>query len=211
MSQKLWKAGLIALILVVAVAGSALAASGDADPGNPPGPNGGRHGGQRSHAVGEVTAIGDEEFTLLTRADVELTVLVDEDTRYLGQLGDFDDLEVGMMVGVAGIRQGEQTLLAKVVGSGPGLRQGKHAHGEVTDVDDDSLTIETRSGDSLTFEVTGETRFFSRNGEVQELSDIEEGDQVMVLYVEENGELIAKAIGVGGPKADGPRPNGPPS
>jgi len=206
MSKKIWTAGLIALVLVVSVAGAAFAASTDQHPGNPPGPNGDRQGdGPRRppHALGEITSIGADQFTMLTRSELEVTVMVDEDTNYFGDLESFTDLEVGMQIGAAGMREGEGTFLAKAIFAGDRLEDIRRAGGEVTDVGNSSLTIENREGETLTFEVDENTRFKSRDGEVEGLSDIEEGDHVALLYlVADNGDLVAKVIGVGGPKGD---------
>jgi len=208
MSKKLWTVGLITLVLAATIAGVALAASGDEHPGNPPRPNDGERTGNRPHrpphAKGEIISLGDQEFTLLTRSDVEITVLVNEDTNYFGDLEAFEDLEVGMQIGVAGSREGEGTFLAKAIFAGERLDDLRRAHGEVTDVGNSSLAIETRNGETLTFEVNDETRFKSRDGEVEELSDIDEGDHVFVGYfVNDSGDLIAKVIGVGGTKPEG--------
>lgn len=208
MSKKIWIAGLIAVVLLVTVAGAAVAASGDEHPGNPPRPNAGERSGDRPHrpphAIGEITSIGDEEFTMLIRSEIEITVLVNEDTKYLGELESFEDLEVDMRIGAAGVRQGEGIFLAKALFAGERLGDLRRAGGEVTDVGSSSLTIETRNGESLTFEVNEQTRFKSRDGEVEELADIEEGDMVLVIYlVNDSGDLVAKMIGVGGPKGEG--------
>jgi len=129
--------------------------------------------------------------------------LVDDDTRYFGDLESFNDIEVGMKVAVMGAREGDQTISAKAVGSGESPL-GKRAGGEVTAVDNDSLTIENRKGESLTFQVDGETLFFSRNDEVESLSDIEIGDHAKIHFEEaSDGTLIAKSIGAGSPKEDG--------
>jgi len=119
MSKKNWTAGLFALALtlgivsVAAAAGpsladpSALSGStfaplgaaagiGPQDPPNPPGPRGGPGRGPlrgRPHLSGEITAIGDNQFTLTTAGNNEVTVEVDESTSYLGSLDGFDDLE----------------------------------------------------------------------------------------------------------------------
>ena len=208
MSKKIWTASLIALLLLVTAAGAALAASGDEHPGNPPRPNAGDSPSDRPHrfprAMGEITSIGDEEFTMLTRSEVEVTVLVDEDTQYFGDLESFEDLEVGIQIGAAGVRQGEGTFLAKALFAGERLGDMRRARGEVSDVGNSTLTIETRSGETLTFEVNDQTRFKSRDGEVDELSDIDEGDNVVVGYfVNDSGDLVAKVIGVGGPRLEG--------
>jgi preprotein translocase subunit YajC len=212
MSKKnLLFAGVIALILVASVAGAALAASGDDLPGvlNGPGaPGGPGRGGRVGHLRGEITAISDEEFTLETEEGEEYTFMVDDQTRYFGDLESFDDLEVGLSVAVAAMRNGEDTALAKAVGAGD-IVDATRAHGEITDIGADSLTIETRDGDSLTFVVDGDTQFVSRDGSVTSLEDLEVGDHAMVAYEEDGADLIALVIGSGGPQ--GGRPQGAPN
>jgi len=193
---KIWTAGLITMLTLALVAGSAYA-SGDAHPG---GNGGGRRGG---HGQAEVVSIGNDEFTIVVRDESEVTVQVDADTRYFGDLESFNDIEVGMTVHVAGIRKGDETAVARAVGAGE-LPLGERAGGEVTDVDGDSLTIENRDGESLTFQVDGETLFFSRNDEVEDLSDIEVGDHAKIHYEEaSDGTLIAKTIAAGTPSEEG--------
>ena len=202
MSKKtIWISALIAMLTLATVAGTALASGQGAPWGHPGGHGEGRRG---ARGQGEVIAIADDEFTLLMRDEVEITVQVDEDTRYFGDLESFNDIEVGMTVAVAGIRKGEETGLAKAIGAGE-QPFGLGARGEVTDVDADSLTIETRDGESLTFQVDGETVFLSRDDEVQSLADIEIGYRAGVHYEEaSDGTLLAKTIGAGEPKGDGP-------
>ncbi|MDA1330147.1 MAG: DUF5666 domain-containing protein [Chloroflexi bacterium] len=203
MSKKIWIAGALALILVLTAAGAAYAASGDTTHGNPP-----DHPG-RPHLRGEIVELGDNQFTLLTRNETRVTVEVDEETSYFGALEEFSDIEVGMLVGVAGQRSGEETILARAVGAGEPRGDKLRAFGEVTDVSTDSLTIETRAGETLSFLVTDETRFHSRDGEVESLSDIEEGQKAMVIYIENSdGDFIAAGIGIGGPPDGAPGPGG---
>jgi hypothetical protein len=200
MSKKIWFAGLLTLVLVLTMASIAYAGSTDQQPGNPPGPRGGPGRGQG--LGGEVIAVGDDQFTLLLRNDVEVTVEVDEDTSYLGDLESFDDIEVGLTVRVAGQRSGDETILARAVASAPYLGQTR-AHGEVTGVASDSLTIETRDGEIYTFVVTADTEFHSRDGSVESLSDVNAGDLVVVLYEEDGDDLVALLIGVRQPLQDG--------
>ena len=206
--KRIWTASLIAFVLVFAIAGTALAASGDGAPDNhPPGPgrgDGPGRGGRFPHGRGEVMSISDDEFTVMVKDDLEITVLVDADTRYFGDFESFNDIEIGMTVVALGARQGDQTVLAKAIGAGDKFPLGQRTRGEVTDVDSDSLTIENRDGESLTFQVDGETLFFSRDDAVEGLSDVEVGDRVGVHYEEaDDGTLIAKSIGVAAPKQDG--------
>ncbi len=72
-------------------------------------------------AAGRITAIGDRSFTIQTRNQGSLTFVVDESTVYKsreGKIDSFDDLEVGMNVGVGGVRQDEGLLKAVIVGIG---------------------------------------------------------------------------------------------
>lgn len=200
--KKVLLAGLVALVLTATVAAAALAASGKDLPAILDGPGNGR--GHRGAGLrGEITAIGTDEFTVQPTEGDELTISVDADTRYAGDLESFDDLEVGMSVGVA-LARGEGQVLAKAVVSGA-LLDAERARGEVTDVGSDSLTIETRDGDSLTFEVTGDTEFHSRDDSVASLSDISVGDHAKVIYEEDGSSLMALVIGSGTPQGDGPQ------
>jgi hypothetical protein len=107
-----------------------------------------------------------------------------------------------MIIGAAGLGEGEATFLAKVLFSGERLDDFRRAHGEVIDVGASSITIENRVGERLTFDVNDDTVFKSCDGEVESLGDIEEGDLVVLGYlVEESGDLLAKVIGVGQPKS----------
>lgn len=201
--KKILVVGLVALILTATVASAALAASGIEMPAILDGPGDGPGGGRRGGGLrGEITAIGTDEFTLQPLDGDEITIAVDDETRYVGDLSSFTDLEVGMEVGVALPRDGEDQALAKAVVSGAQLDAAR-ARGEVTDVNSDSLTIETRDGESLTFEVTADTEFHSRDDSVQSLSDISVGDFAMVIYEEDGSNLVALVIGSGTPQQDG--------
>jgi len=203
--KNVWIIALLALVMIFGIAGTAIAASDESPATHPGGPGKGK---RNPKGMGEVTSVGSDQFTIETRNGTEVTVLVDDDTRYFGDLESFNDIEVGLQVAVMGAREGDQTISAKAVGSGE-FPLGKRAGGEVTAVDSDSLTIENRDGESLTFQVDGETLFFSRNDEIDSLSDIEVGDHARVHYEEaSDGTLIAKSIAAGTPKEDGANSNG---
>ncbi len=194
--KKIWFTALLTLVLVFSVAGTAIAASGDNHPGGP------GKGKRFPHGLGEVTSVGNDQFTAEKRNGTEIIFLVDDDTRYFGDLESFNDIEVGLKVAVMGSREGDQSITAKAVGAGE-FPLGQRAGGEVTALDSDSLTIESRDGESLTFQVDGETLFFSRDDQVESLSDIEIGDHAMIQYEEaSDGILVAKTIGSGTPDGD---------
>lgn len=200
--KKIWMTAVLALVMVFGIAGTAMAAPDQAPASHPGGPG---RGNRFPHGIGEVISIGDDQFTAETRNGTEVTVFVDDDTRYFGDLESFNNIEAGMEVAVLGAREGDLTILAKAVGAGE-FPLGQRAGGEVTAVDSDSLSIENREGESFTFQVDGETIFLSRDGSVEGLADIEVGDHAAVHYEEaSDGTLLAKTIGTGGPKGDGPK------
>lgn len=203
MSKRFWLAALLAVGSLASVAGVAVAAPNQdpaLDPPNPPGPRGGPGRGlnRPHHILGEIIEIGENEFTIEGRTGAEITVEVTELTSYLGALESFDDLEVGMIIGVAGHRSGEGSLVARAIASENDIPLGTRMGGEVTSVGNSSLTIENRRGMTFTFNVTAETEFLSRENEVDGLEDIEVGDHVLVLFEQiDDGTLTAKVIAVG--------------
>ena len=177
-----------------------------ADPERPlDGPRGrGRRGEDRPDAGrygGQVTGVGSSSFSIENQAGTSFTFAVDENTRFHsrdGEVTGLGDLETGMYVHVLAVEQDDGSLLALAVGvADPDRIDGRYALGEVTAVGNSSFTILTRDGNSLTFQVTNETRFHSRNGEVNGLDDLETGMIVAVKYEEQDGGLVALAVGAG--------------
>jgi hypothetical protein len=209
MSKKIVFATLLALVLAAGLAVVAYAAPGQTDPLDPPNPPGPRGGAGRGpmwwppHLAGEVSTIGEDQFTLITTDNNTFTVEVNDLTSYIGGLESFADLEVGLDVAVVGHRSGEGSLVARVVATRDDLPIGIPIGGEVTAVGADSITIETPRGQTFSFGVSAETDYLSRENDVESLADIEVSDHVMVLF-EQSGEgsLVANLIMVGGP-ADG--------
>ena len=209
MSKKTWIALLGALMLAATVASAAMAAPSQTerlDPPNPPGPRGGPGRGPLwgpPHLAGEITEIGDDQFTVTTANNNEVTIEVSELTSYLGALDSFSDLEVGLDVAVVGHRSGEGSLVARVVATRDDLPFGTRLGGEVTAVGADTLTIETPRGETFVFDVTADTDFLSRENAVLGLGDIEVGNHVMVFFEQSSsGGLAANVILVGGPPPD---------
>lgn len=72
-------------------------------------------------AVGKIIAIGDRSFTIETRNQGSLIFLVDEGTVFKSRqdsVGGFEDLQVGMIAAVGGIRLDGGQLKAVIVGVG---------------------------------------------------------------------------------------------
>ena len=140
-------------------------------------------------------------FTLLTPQGEEITFAVDESTRYKskdGSVAGLTDLQVDMVAVVMAQSQGNGLALATVVAAGDAEDLPEfdvRARGEVTDVAEASLTIATADGETLTFRVDTQTRFFSSGGAVQSLDGLSIGATVIVGAVEtEDGGLLAKVI-----------------
>jgi hypothetical protein len=162
--------------------------------------------------LGEVQQVnnGQNTFTLLTERGEEVTIQVDENTRYRGQVSEVKDLEKGMRAEVVAVPQDDGTFLAKLVIAG-NLRtdQRQRSLGKITKIAGINLTLETRDGEK-TFKVSDETRFLSKDGSINGLEDLEEGTFVLVVYQEQdNGQLDALAIGAADRQAlDGHRATG---
>jgi hypothetical protein len=120
-------------------------------------------------SAGEVTAVGDDEFTLKARSGEELTVAVTEETIFLGQVQGLEAMESGMVVAV-GLKEAGGELIAVTLGAR--ARLIKHA-GAVTAVAADAFSIQTRQGEKLTFTVDADTQFFSRDEAIQGLTDLQ--------------------------------------
>ncbi|MEW5871350.1 MAG: DUF5666 domain-containing protein [Chloroflexota bacterium] len=154
--------------------------------------------------LGEVTAVDEDasRFTLKTRqGDEEVTITVDEQTRFRskdGSLQSLADLQTGMTALVMLRELPGDELLAVTVAAGE--RQGqprfeKRAGGKVLAVDKDSFTIQARDGQEYTFKVTGQTTFRSRGVQVQSIDDLQAGMRVLVGAKElGNGDFQAQTV-----------------
>jgi hypothetical protein len=96
------------------------------------------------YLAGEITEIGEGEFTVTIDGNSQIVVEVSEFTSYLGELESFSDLEIGLEVAVIGHRSGKGTLVARVVATRDDLPLGTQIGGEGTVVGTDSISIETR-------------------------------------------------------------------
>lgn len=192
-------------VLIVLMASLPFGTSAYAE-GDDPGEGAGVH-----RHIGQVTAIGDDQFSIALPNGSEATILVDDDTAFKSREGEasFDDLSVGQWVAGSAARDGEGNLLAKVVillpeDFEPGNIPGRKLRGTISDVDVGSNTfgLETESGENLRISVNEETRYLGR---VESFDDLEAGMQAVVVAKEgEDGSLLALAVAAGG----GERPEG---
>lgn len=128
---------------------------GQLGPGGPGGP-GGRGGfmppGQRGRLLaGEVVKVEDNTITLKTRRGEEKAVKVDDKTRYRKKDGQasLEDVKPGEKVGVrlAKAEEGAEPTAKLVLIRDP---QGGRPHptvGEITRIEDDTITINTAEGE----------------------------------------------------------------
>ena len=166
--------------------------------------------------IGQVTAVGNNAFTLKLLNGKTVQIAVDEDTRFRkagGGEASFADITVGRWVAgaVKPPQEGEEGVLhARVVvilpeDFDPAQWKGVHRYpGKVTAVGSDNFTIQTRDGQSLTFAVTDQTRFRSRDGAVKGLDDLKTDMPVLVIArQDDSGQLTALAVFVGKPGRHG--------
>lgn len=150
-------------------------------------------------AVGTILSVdlSEQEFSLESRQGEEFTFEVDENTRFFGGAQELSDLEEGTGAGVRALKVEDGGLLAKVVRT---RRPNVRLAGEVTAVDESAgtLTIQTRRvGREITIQVDENTQFRSRDGDIEDLGDLEPGMvAVVVANRAEDGELpLALVVG----------------
>jgi hypothetical protein len=139
--------------------------------------------------AGAVTSVGDGSFSIEPRDGGEVMFLVNEKTEFHsrdGSVNGLEDLKIGMRVGVGAAVQDDGSLLALNVLAGAADRPRPRpdvdvrAAGRIVDLGDREFTIETRDGRRMTFAVTEDTVFKSRNGQVSSFGDLEVGKGVAV-------------------------------
>ncbi len=140
-------------------------------------------------------------FTLETRQGDDLIIAVDENTIFnsrAGEIESLNDLTVDMVAMVYGSSQDDGVFLATrlVAGDTDDLpNYDVKAIGQVTEVGVDSVSLQPRNGEEMTFLVDEETTFRSRGNELTSLGDFEEGSFALVgAYETDDGQLLAKLI-----------------
>ncbi|HKJ27820.1 MAG TPA: DUF5666 domain-containing protein [Anaerolineales bacterium] len=146
---------------------------------------------QTQRAIGEVDKInnGQNTFDIITRSGETLTFSVNDKTRFAGTISELKDLSKGMMVGVFAVEQEDGSLLAKiVVDQKLGRETLAKVGGTIDTVYEEGLTLTTRSGEVMTFNLTEKTRFASRDAAISGLEDVEPDMAVMVVFKPDSGE-----------------------
>jgi hypothetical protein len=152
----------------------------------------------RIRVIGKITTIdpSTSSFGLQGRDGQAYTFFVTADTIFRsrdGSVQSLADLKPDMVAIVVAIRNDQGQL--EVLGMGAALIEPKpepiRFFGTVTEVSlpRATLTLETRDGESITFQTTDRTRYRSRDGSIQGLGDIEPDMLAVVLAVEVDGGL----------------------
>ena len=150
-------------------------------------------GGRGGHLFGgiTVTAISGSDISLETEDGWSRTITVDEETEY-SKSGDeiaLADLAVGDRIGFRQTLEDDGTWTIDVIAV-----ILPHVGGEVTAIDDSTITVAGRTGTSSTITVSGDTTY-QVNGDDATLADVEVG---MVLIAEgtenDDGSLAATEV-----------------
>ena len=154
-------------------------------------------------ALGQVTAIATDQFTIHTRAGQERTFRFDQSTRFTGsnkQELSSEDLQSGGWVRVVVARRGGKPGLARLVVILPaGFDPENYAgvRGCVTGVDlpGSAFTLENKDGQATTVEVNPDTTY---RGQVTGLADLQVGMLAQAITEKQaNGDLLAKSVRAG--------------
>jgi len=152
-------------------------------------------------------------FTLETAQGEVLRLKVVERTRFRspnGEIQGLEDMELGMAALVAAVRTPEDKLTAVAVAVGwpDDLRDRVfRAQGTITNVIPGRgvFELQTREGETFTFQVDERTRFKSRDGSIQSIHDLKAGMLALVSAIKrEDGTNRALLVAAGDPE-DRPR------
>lgn len=152
---------------------------------------------KRGVVHGIVEAVGSDSVTLKTKKGLSVTIDVDADTKIIvnRKPGALADIEVGYRAAAKPSKNGGAARwLRAYERPAPGLV----VHGAVESVGSDSITVKKKNGDSVTIDVTANTKI-RVNGKAAELADIEAGDRAIVKRTSPNGPAAAiKTFHAGG-------------
>jgi hypothetical protein len=157
--------------------------------------------------IGQVMAVSEGQFTIQTKAGVEVTFRVDANTRVRSRdqanLA-YEDIRVGLWVGVVAERNtalaGNEKPLARVVillpeDVDPSNLSTVRGRMVSVDLSGNRFTVEDRQGQKITLSVDADTAY---RGEVTNLAGLKEGMAVIVITEKlENGDLLARGVRAG--------------
>jgi len=149
----------------------------------------------RIRVKGEITQVdpGGGSYRLMKPDGTELSFLVDERTRYQGQVSSLEDLQVGWKTAVVAreIDQGSLMTTLLVAGNAPDLHKSR---GIITDVDSGAGMFEIKKPDGkvVSYQVDEKTRY---RGQLSSLEEMQEGWHAGVAAkTDQDGGLVAVLV-----------------
>jgi hypothetical protein len=149
-------------------------------------------------ARGEVLEVDTDSssFTLVKPSGEEMTFVVGEKTRFMGQASTLGDLGIGWVIGVVGSEREDGSYLATVLAAAEKPRRVRNV-GLVTSVEEEAGTFSmvTRSDGDAIFSVDESTKYHSRENAIDALYDLQPDMVVIVIgRLQENGSYLATQI-----------------
>jgi hypothetical protein len=161
---------------------------------------------EQIRAQGLIVGVDPEagKFRLETTDGSVLTFLVNERTRFAGQVAGIGDLEEGMRAGVSGYvdQDGNNVARAVLAGNLQDDREIVKARGTLKTINPgaEKFQLETSDGRLLTVYVDEQTRY---RGQVTSFEELEKGMMAgFAGYIDEEGNLIARVVIAGYPTSD---------
>ena len=192
---------IVSVLIVALLAGVWVSSEAMAQSNNPDGDGRLKRLLAARRGLGQVSSIGEDQFTVDKRNGETLTFLVNEETRFFDkdrtQL-EFDDLTIGRWVIVAGPENETGEHVARLVvllpeDFDPSNLAGSLGRIIAVDQAAKQFSLETRQGEEKTFDVNEETRYI---GGADELSDLQVEMPVLVKALEQtDGSLLAQVVG----------------
>jgi preprotein translocase subunit YajC len=200
MTKKIW-IPILSVLIVALLAGVWVSSEAMAQSNSPDGGGRLKRLLAARRGIGQVTSIGEDQFTVEKRTGESYTFLVNDETRFFDKDRnelEFDDLAIDRWVIVAGPENEAGERVARLVvllpeDFDPSNLAG--ALGRIVTIDQaaQQFSLETRQGEEKTFDVNAETRYI---GGVDELSDLQVEMPVLVKALEQDdGSLLAQVVG----------------
>ncbi len=156
--------------------------------------------------IGEITGVDLEatSFTLHTLSGEDLRFIVTERTRFRsrnGAIEGIEDLSIGMKAFVSAVQDTDGDLIALLVAAGEAneLPELRRSSGTIVyvNLEENSFLLAMKNGKVQKFDVGPRTRYKSRDGSVNGLSDIDPGMLAVVVALDREDQTpLALWVGV---------------
>ncbi len=152
--------------------------------------------------AGKVTSVDQSQgtFELAAHSGQSLTIHTNGDTKFNspnGSVKSLADLQADMLAGVRVVPQADGSYLAKAVLAGK-VKADVRMAGKVTATGEQSFTILNGKGQTITFQVNGETRYKRLNGGDSDFKNLKAGMKIGVAAQKQaDGTFLATVVLVG--------------